>query len=63
MHKPNASVIEDGAARPPDPGVPSTGDAPSLPVFSVDFQPGVDINDNSALLDVLDEGVTIDEMR
>ena len=34
-----------------------------LPTFEVGFLPGVDYNDNSALLELMDEGLTIDEMR
>ena len=34
-----------------------------LPAFEVGFLPGVDYNDDSALLELMDEGLTIDEMR
>ena len=36
---------------------------PRLLVHSSGIQPGVDINDTSAVIDMLDEGVPLDEVR
>lgn len=61
--QPVGSVIEDALRDLLERHAEGGSVTLDLPVFSGTFNPAVDINDTSAVLDFLDEGVPLDERR
>jgi len=58
------SILEDALAAYLARAAEAVGaELPPLPVTHGWVMPGVDVNDNSAMLDLLDEGVPFDSLR